>query len=147
MIEKTLRDNRLPADYSYIVWVESRFDPDAYNRSSGAAGLWQLLPATARHYGIKVDRITDQRLDPEASTTAASRYLSDLISIFGKESFLLVLAAYNAGDANILYALKQIPDPGLNRNFWYLYRNNLIPEETREYVLRIVALIVLHQAE
>ncbi|RPJ04773.1 MAG: lytic transglycosylase domain-containing protein, partial [Spirochaetaceae bacterium] len=119
---------------------------DAYNRYSGAAGLWQLLPATARHYGIRVDRGLDQRFEPEASTKAASLYLKDLISIVGKESMLLVLAAYNAGDATIVFALKQIPDPVKDRNFWYLYKNNLIPEETRQYVLRILALILCYSS-
>ena len=101
------------------------------------------MPATAKQYGLQINEIVDERLDPLKCTQAAALYLKDLISIFGKQSFLLVLAAYNAGDGAILYSLKQIHDPTKDRNFWYLYKNNLIPEQTKQYVIKIVALIIL----
>jgi hypothetical protein len=143
MIEEILRSNNLPADYSLIVWAESRYDPNARNSRTGAAGLWQLLPRTARANGLRVNRQVDERLDPARSTQAAAIYLKDLVSVFGKDSFLLVLAAYNAGDNAVLYGLKQIQDPINDRNFWYLYTHNLIPSETKQYVLKIVALAIV----
>jgi hypothetical protein len=145
-IEGALRRNGLPGDYSLLAWAESHYDPAARNWRSGAAGMWQLLPATARFYGLRVDRKIDERLDPERSTEAAALYLKDIVAMFGKDSFLLVIAAYNAGDAAILYALKQIQDPVNDRNFWYLYQHDLIPPETKEYVLRVVALIIVANA-
>ncbi|MBN1799609.1 MAG: transglycosylase SLT domain-containing protein [Spirochaetales bacterium] len=143
VIERIFSENNIQLDFSYIAWVESHYDPYAFNRRSGAGGMWQLMPATARQYGLRVDRSVDERLDPEKSTRAAALYFKDLISVFGKDSFLLVLAAYNAGDYTILYSLKQIKDPVKDRTFWYLYKNDLIPEETKQYVLKILALIIL----
>lgn len=143
MIENVLAGHNLSADYSLIVWAESRYEREARNSRSGAAGMWQLLPKTARAYGLRIDRGTDERLDPVRSTEAASLYLGDLVSMFGKDSFLLVLAAYNAGDSAVLYGLKKIEDPVKDRNFWYLYTHNLIPNETKQYVLKIVALIIV----
>ncbi len=145
-IEDVLRRSGLPADYSLIPWAESYYKPDARNWRSGAAGMWQLLPATARAYGLRVDRRVDERLDPERSTEAAARYLKDIVSMFGRDSFLLTLAAYNAGDQTVLYALKRIDDPMNDRNFWYLYQHDLLPPETKNYVLHVVALIIVANA-
>ncbi len=143
IIEDTLKANNLPVDYALIVWAESQYDQKARNSHSGAAGMWQLLPSTARAYGLRVDYQVDERMDPARSTQAAARYLNDLVSIFGKDSFLLVLAAYNAGDNAVLYGLKRIKDPIKDRNFWYLYTHDLIPSETKEYVMKIVALAII----
>jgi pSer/pThr/pTyr-binding forkhead associated (FHA) protein len=147
VIEQIFSKNNIQLDFSYIAWVESHYDPNAYNARSGARGMWQLMPDTARQYGLRVDRRLDERLDPEKSTEAAALYFKDLISIFGKDSFLLVLAAYNAGDYTILYSLKQIQDPVKDRNFWYLYKNDLIPQETKQYVLKILALIIIDDSQ
>ncbi|HUV07678.1 MAG TPA: transglycosylase SLT domain-containing protein, partial [Spirochaetia bacterium] len=117
-IEGILKGKNIPPDLSSIAWVESKYDPDAYNRQSGARGMWQLMPATARQYGLRVDKGTDERTDPEKSTEAAAGYFNDLLSIFGVDSFSLAIAAYNAGDGVVLYGLKQINDPIRDRNFW-----------------------------
>jgi hypothetical protein len=143
MIERTLERHNLPADFSLIVWAESHCNPQARNYRSGAAGMWQLIPFTARGYGLIVAGKVDERLDPERATQAAAQYLKDLSSILGKDSFLLVLAAYNAGDNAVIFGLRQIKDPVHDRNFWYLYKHDLLPEETKEYVLRIVALVII----
>ncbi len=147
MIESTLRKNNLPVEYSLIAWAESQYDPFARNGRSRAAGMWQLLPATARGYGLQVDRYADDRLDPVKATQAAALYLNDLVSIFGHDSFLLVLAAYNAGDGVVRYGLKRIQDPVKDRDFWYLYKNNLLPGETKQFVLKVVALIIIADGE
>ncbi len=145
MIRETLDKNGLSRDFALIAWAESGFEPKARNARTGAAGMWQFIPATARAYGLKVNRYMDERLDPARSTGAAALYLKDLVAMFGKDSFLLVLAAYNAGDATVRYGLKQIEDPVADRNFWYLYTHNLIPNETKQYVLKIVALGIIEQ--
>lgn len=143
IIEPVLTEMNISLDFSLIPWVESKYDPNARNRRSGARGMWQLMPRTARHYGLRVDGSVDERIDPEKSTRAAAAYLNDLVSMFGADAFCLILAAYNAGDGRVLYGLKQIQDPVRDRHFWYLYQNNLIPEETKQYVLKILALIVV----
>jgi membrane-bound lytic murein transglycosylase D len=80
LIENILRRHGLPVDYSLIVWAESECDPQARNRRSGAAGMWQLIPSTARAYGLRVDRRADERLDPARSPQAAALYLKDLVA-------------------------------------------------------------------
>ncbi len=143
IIELALEEMNISPDYSFIPWVESKYDPNARNRRSGARGMWQLMPGTARHYGLRVDKWVDERIDPEKSSRAAAAYLNDLVAIFGADSLCLILAAYNAGDGRVLYGLKQIQDPARDRHFWYLYQKNLIPEETKQYVLKILALMVI----
>ncbi len=143
MIEKVFSEHKIPADLSYLAFVESYYDPKAYNKISGARGMWQVMPDTARQYGLRVDYKSDERIDAVKSTKAAASYISDLIAVFGINSFTLAIAAYNVGDGSILNSLKKIDDPVNNRNFWYLYKNNLIPDETKEYVLKVLALIIL----
>ena len=142
-IEQVLRANNIPEDFSFLAWVESKFDPEAYNSYSGAKGMWQMIPGTAKQYGLTVNSSIDERTDPEKSTWAAAAYLNDLISIFGADSFTLAIAAYNAGDGAILYRLKQVENPITDRNFWYLCKNDLMPDETKHYVIQVIALMVL----
>lgn len=145
MMESILGEEKIPLVFTYIPWVESGYDPRAVNRGSGAAGMWQLMDFTARYYGLSVGAGVDDRLNPEKSTRAAARFLRDLVSVFGDDDFLLILAAYNAGEPGILASLRRIEDPVRDRNFWYLDRNNLIPEETKAYVVKIVACMALDE--
>jgi membrane-bound lytic murein transglycosylase D len=105
--------------------------------------MWQFRPATAREYGLVITSNRDDRLDPVASTRAAAEYLRDLLAVFGHNSISLVAAAYNAGDSRVRFALRQIEDPGTQRNFWYLSGRRLVPLETREYVVKVLAAVVL----
>lgn len=82
-----------------LVWSESSFRPQAVSRA-GAAGLSQLMPATARGLGLRVDGTVDQRFDPELNLNAGARYLRAQIVRFG--SLELGLAAYNAGPGNVV---------------------------------------------
>jgi soluble lytic murein transglycosylase-like protein len=82
-----------------LVWSESSFRPHAVSRA-GAAGLSQLMPATARGLGLRVDSSVDQRFDPELNLNAGARYLRAQIVRFG--SLELGLAAYNAGPGNVI---------------------------------------------
>lgn len=142
-IENIFKEYNIPPDFSFLAWVESKYDPEAYNNYSHARGMWQMVPATARQYGLTVNSSFDERTDPEKSTRAAAAYLSDLISVFGHDSFTLAVAAYNAGDGEILYSLKQVENPVTDRNFWYLCQNGLMPPETKHYVIQVIALMVL----
>ncbi|MBD3290278.1 transglycosylase SLT domain-containing protein [candidate division KSB1 bacterium] len=145
MIRRVFREKGLPEVLAYIAMVESGFNPNAYNQRSGAAGMWQFMPHTAREYGLRVDRYKDERSDPFKSTLAAREYLIDLIGIFGKESFMLALASYNVGDGKVRHQLKKLYNPFEERDFWYLFRKRALPQETREYIPKVIASIIIHR--
>jgi transglycosylase-like protein with SLT domain/FHA domain-containing protein len=137
----------LPDEMAYIAWVESGFDPNAQSEA-GAAGLWQMTTTTARSMGLTVDGTVDERLDPDKQTRAAASYLASLLSEFGEDSFMLVLASYNRGENGVRRVLHQVArDPGGfrkdKRDFWHLYRMKLLPEETREYVPKVLAAAIV----
>lgn len=143
-----LEQHKLPPDLAYITVVESAFRPSA-GSSRGARGYWQFRPSTARHYGLAVDEQTDERTDPAKSTTAAARYIRDLILDFGAgTSVMLALAAYNVGPGRVRAAVRKVEDPIAQRNFWHLYRIGALPGETRQYVPKVFgAIIIARNAE
>ncbi|MDQ7081752.1 MAG: lytic transglycosylase domain-containing protein [Aquificota bacterium] len=89
-IKPILLKKGLPEELSLLPLIESGFNPFAVSRS-GAAGIWQLMPQTARRYGLRVDKEVDERFDLLKSTEAATSYLKDLYRKFG--DWELVLAA------------------------------------------------------
>ena len=98
LIERLLFDNDLPFQLKNLAALESALNPKAISYA-GAAGLWQLMPETARNLGLRVNKNIDERLDPVASTKAAISYLKKLYTMFGDWS--LVLAAYNCGENKV----------------------------------------------
>jgi len=73
LVDKVLAENKLPPEIRYLPFVESSYNPAAYSKA-GAAGLWQIMPATARSLGLELNATQDERLDPEAATRAAAKY-------------------------------------------------------------------------
>jgi soluble lytic murein transglycosylase-like protein len=143
MIRSTLEADNLPPDLAYVVLVESAFISSGES-PAGAAGLWQFTPETARTYGMRVDDQVDERLDILKSTKGASRYIRDLILDFGAgSSVMLALAAYNVGPSKVKRAVRSVSDPIKQRNFWYLYRIRALPAETREYIPKIIAAMII----
>jgi hypothetical protein len=137
-----LEEQHLPGDLSYMPLVESALQP-ARSRA-GAVGLWQLTPATAKAYGLHVGSELDERTNVAKSTRAACRYLRELILDFGAgSSTLLALAAYNSGPSKVKQAIQAVSDPIKQRNFWYLYRVHALPLETREYVPKVIAAMII----
>jgi soluble lytic murein transglycosylase-like protein len=140
---RQLQTDTLPPDLVYIVLVESAFIA-GNSSTAGAAGLWQFTAATAKAYGLRVTEGLDERLDPRKSTQAAARYIRELILDFGSgSSVMLALAAYNLGPGKVKRAVRTVEDPIKQRNFWYLYRIRALPAETREYVPKIIAAIII----
>ena len=125
IIEPELARAWLPIELSGMVQVESGAQAFALS-PRGARGLWQLMPDTARRYGLPVTTQRDERLEAYKSTRAAARYLRALYAQFGDWS--LVFAAYNAGEQRIQRAI----DGSGTTDFFQLHR--LLPPETRSYV-------------
>ena len=131
-IKSTLIANALPPQLTAVVMVESEWDANALS-PKGARGLWQLMPDTARRYGLRVNERLDERVDPIKSTYAAVRYLRDLYTLFG--DWPLVLAGYNAGESRIA----QIMARSGVRDFWAMRAQGLLPTETSRYVPAVLA--------
>ena len=126
-----------------MVLMESAFISER-SSAQGPAGYWQFTPPTARAYGLTVDEVVDERLDLEKSTQAAGRYIRELIPDFGSgSSVMLALAAYNIGPGKVKRAVRSVKDPIKQRNFWYLYRVRALPAETREYIPKTIASIII----
>jgi len=143
VMRRIFEENNLPSDLAYIVLVESALNNDSAS-SAGAVGLWQFTPVTARAYGLKVDDGVDERLDTAKCTRAACKYIRELILDFGAgSSVMLALAAYNLGPTKVKMAIRKVNDPIKQRNFWYLYRARAVPPETREYVPKVVAVMLI----
>jgi len=134
LLEPILQQEGVPADVSAIVMIESGGRPMARS-PKGALGLWQLMPETARRYGLTVTSEKDERLDVPKATRAAARYLHDLYGQFG--DWELVLAAYNAGEQNIQRAVERAG----SKNFAAI--NWLLPAETRNYVPAVESVLRL----
>jgi len=143
-MQRILEQEKLPPDFAYVPLVESALSARR-NSPAGAAGIWQFTPATARDYGLRVDGIVDERRDLTKSTRAACVFLRRLLLDFGTgSSVMLALAAYNLGPAKVTQAVrKSVKDPFKQRNFWYLYRARALPPETREYVPKVFAAIII----
>ncbi|WP_437726434.1 transglycosylase SLT domain-containing protein [Sorangium sp. So ce861] len=136
-IRRVLREQGLPEDLLWLSLVESGFDPTVHS-PAGAAGLWQFMPEGARIYGLTVDRWVDERLDPERSTLAAARYLSDLRRRFG--GWELAFAAYNMGYGGLLASIRKYN----TNDFWELSRLEAgMPLETALYVPKILAIAIV----
>jgi membrane-bound lytic murein transglycosylase D len=147
MIQREFNALGLPEEMAYIAWAETQFDPKARN-PSGAAGMWQLMPAVAQNFNLRVDKTVDERFDPDKETKAAAHYLANLLAEYGSDSFMLAMASYNRGEAGVRRVLHQIAqEPGgfrkEKRDFWHLYRLKKLPEETREYVPRVLAAAII----
>lgn len=94
-----------------VVAAESAFNPNAVSHK-GAVGLMQLMPATARRYGVQSEpgsSISSKLTDPEINISAGTRYLADLLRLFGGKTELAV-AAYNAGEGAVMRAGNRIPN-------------------------------------
>jgi hypothetical protein len=139
-LEGILERERVPKSLVAVVLVESGAQPLALSLKR-ARGLWQLIPTTAREYGLTVTSNKDERVQVEQSTHAAARYLSDLYQKFG--DWPLALAGYNAGPEAVQRALQR----GHATTFSQISAARLLPEETRNYVSAVLSAIELLGAD
>lgn len=135
MISKDLREEGVPQDLMYLAVAESGFQPQALNPHSGAGGMWQFMPTGA--YGLERNGWFDERFDPEKSSKAYARYMKELYNQFG--DWYLAMAAYDWGPG---YVQRAVMRTGY-ADFWELYRRNVLPGETKNYVPGIIAAIIM----
>lgn len=125
----------MPAELALLPVVESAFNPVAYSRSR-AAGLWQFIPSTGKHYGLEQNWWLDERRDVLKSTNAALDYLQYLHRYF-KGDWLLAVAAYNGGEGTVSKAVRHNAARGRPTDFFSLKK---LRAETRNYVPKLLAI-------
>ena len=122
IVRRVLKDAGLHQDIQYLPFVESSYNPEAYSRV-GAAGMWQIMPRTARELGLELNATMDERLDPEAASWAAALYLKDSkknltvaarskkANVSDSELTPFVITSYNYGVNGMRRAIKKLgPD-------------------------------------
>jgi membrane-bound lytic murein transglycosylase D len=136
MIARVLSEEGVPQDLIYLAQAESAFQPTALSRA-GARGMWQFVAYRGQEYGLRHTWWLDERQDPEKATHAAAQHLRDLYHMFG--DWYLAMAAYNCGPGNVQKAIERTG----YADFWELYRRNVLPRETKNYVPIILALTLI----
>lgn len=132
-----LREEGVPEDFVYLMAAESAFQPTAFS-SSGAAGLWQFMPATAKEHGLRVDPQIDERYHAEKATRTAAKYLKNAYAQTG--SWFLAAAAYNMGLNGVIRQMERQGERSYFRMTWN--------DETGRYGFRIAALkLILEHPE
>jgi peptidoglycan lytic transglycosylase D len=136
MIQRVLREEGVPQDLIYVAQAESGFHPLAVSRAR-ARGMWQFMASAAAGHDLQHDWWRDDRQDPEKSTRAGARYLKELYNQFG--DWYLAIAAYNSGAGNVQAAVKRTG----YADFWELYRRDVLPVETKNYIPIILAMTIM----
>src|SRR6056300_227387 len=126
-IEKILEEEGVPEDFKYLAVIESGLEN--VRSPKGAKGFWQLMPGTAKEYGLEVNSNVDERYHIEKATRVACKYLLKAKKRFG--SWTLAAASYNRG----MYGTNKLLDTQLVDNYYDL----LLNKETSRYVFRILA--------
>jgi membrane-bound lytic murein transglycosylase D len=136
MISRVLKEEGVPQDLIYLAQAESGFHSLALSRA-GARGMWQFMASRGTGYGLERNWWVDDRQDPEKATRAAARHLKDLYNMFG--DWYLAMAAYNSGPGTVQKAVQRTG----YADFWELYKRNVLPAETRNYVPIIIAITIM----
>jgi membrane-bound lytic murein transglycosylase D len=136
MMERILSEEGVPLDLVFLAQAESAFVPRALSRAK-AKGLWQFISSRGAEYGLRQTWWIDERSDPEKSTRAAARHLSDLFEEF--KDWNLAMAAYNAGPMRVTNALKKTR----STTFWELVDKKALPKETMNYVPTVLAMAII----
>ena len=136
MVQRVLREEGVPQDLVFLAQAESAFLPQAVSKA-GARGMWQFMSFAGRKYGLEKTWWVDERQDPEKATHAAARDLRELYGQFG--DWYLAMAAYNSGAGTVQHAVERTG----YADFWELYRRNVLPKETKNYVPIILALTLI----
>lgn len=136
-LKQIFAEERVPPELAWIAEVESSFNPAARS-PAGAAGMFQLMPATARELDLSVGLLRDERFDPQRSGRAAARYLRQLYQRFG--DWRLAIAAYNCGPTRVANLLQR------HKGRVYDDINAYLPVETQMYVPKVEATLRRREA-
>ena len=131
MMEQKLDAYGLPLELKYLACVESALKPTVQSRV-GASGIWQFMLPTGRIYGLEINSLIDERLDPEKATEAACRYFKEMYELYG--DWLLVVASYNCGPGGVNKAIRNAKG---QTDFWKIFP--YLPRETRSFVPLYIA--------
>gem|GEM_PF-1049682 len=136
LVQPILQDSGVPMEFFYLAMIESGLSNSANSRAR-AMGTWQFMRGTAKLYGLKINHWVDERRDPLKSTVAAARYLKELYSDLG--DWYLAMAAYNAGPGRVRRAMRLSG----SSDFWKLCETRDLAKETKEYVPKVLAAVLL----
>ncbi len=134
MIQRILREQGVPQDLIYQAVTESGFQPQALNRKSGAAGMWQFM--RSNDY-LQSNGYFDERFDPEKSTIAYAKYMKFLYEQTG--DWYLAMAAYDWGLGRVQHLVSKTG----YADYWELYRRGGLPAETKAYIPSVIAAIIV----
>lgn len=129
----------MPKDLAYISMIESGFSSKAVSTAS-AVGPWQFIEPTGKRFGLKIANWIDERRDFEKSTDAAISYMKILHKEFG--SWYLVAAAYNTGEGRVRRYIRRYK----TKDFWTLSKKKAFVEETRDYIPKFLAAVLIAKA-
>lgn len=140
LVKSEVDNIEAPEFLLYLAMVESHLK-NTVTSGASAGGMWQLMPATAKNFGLRVDSAVDERRDPAASTDAAFSYILHLKQNFGK--WYLALMAYNCGDQKLKNAITATGSDDLDR----LLKSPALPNETKNFIKRIIKYAYIAQNE
>ena len=123
----------MPTEIALLPMIESAYNPKAFSKSS-ASGIWQFIPSTGKHFGLKQNWWVDNRRNITMATDAALNYLQKLHAMFG--AWDLALAAYNAGEGTVGRAIERNRKLGLPTD----YESLNLSDETKNYVPKLQAI-------
>lgn len=136
MIKQVFAEEGVPQDLAYLAVIESGFKNTAKSRAK-AVGMWQFIRSTGRIYGLTGNAWVEERRDPVKATRAAARYLKKLYEREG--DWYLALLGYNAGPLTTDRAAQGLG----TRNFWDMARSRFLRTETKQYVPKLCAAILI----
>lgn len=137
MARQIFKEEGVPQDIVWLGQVESLWSPVARSWAA-AVGLWQFIPDTAARYGLQQNLYVDERSSFEKATRASARYLKWLATRYDG-NWELAMAAYNSGERRVDAAIARSG----YADFWHIYDRGLLPNETRNYVPNILAVIII----
>ena len=135
ILRKMLFDANIPQEFLFLAMAESEFKVQALS-SKKAAGIWQLMPATAKELGLVIDDYLDERQDPIKSTQAAIKYLQYLYNATGK--WYLAAMAYNCGLGRLNRAIQESGSDSIE--ILLDEEKQYLPLETRNYLRKIMSM-------
>jgi len=136
MVRQIFQEEGVPQDLAYLALIESGFKNTARSRAK-AVGMWQFIRSTGRMFGLTGNAWIEERRDPVKSCRASARYLRHLYEASG--DWYLALGGYNAGPMTLERAGKALG----SRNFWDMARSGYLRDETKQYVPKLLAAILV----